>query len=86
MPKLPTLGGPTPEQTQEVDCAALNAEKARLIAERDDLKSPLLSSNADAGREAKVTELNGKLYTVAKALWERSCPVVATGATGSVVR
>jgi hypothetical protein len=47
---------------------------------------PLRSSNADAGREAKVTELNGKLYTVAKAQFDRQCPAVATGPTGSVVR
>ncbi len=86
MPKLPTLGGPAPEQPQGMDCAVLNAEKARLIAERDDLKSPLLSSNADAGREAKVTELNGKLYTVAKAQFDKRCPAVANGSAGSVVR
>ena len=86
MPKLPTLGGPAPEQRQEMDCDALKAERARLLAERDDLKSPLLSSDADAGREAKVTELNGMLYTVAKAQFDRKCPAVATGPTGSVVR
>jgi len=81
--KPPTLGGP-PEQPQETDCAALNAEKARLLAEREDLNTPLLPSNADTGREAKVTELNGKLYTVAKAQFDMRCPAVATGATGSV--
>ena len=86
MPKLPSLGGPAPEQPQETDCAALHAEKARLLAERDDLKSPLLSSNADTGREAKVTELNGKLYTVAKAQFDKQCPAVANGSAGSVVR
>ena len=75
--KLPSLGGPAPDQPQEMDCAALNAERTRLLAERDDLKSPLLSSNADSGREAKVTELNGKLYTVAKAKFDKQCPAVA---------
>ena len=30
--------------------------------------------------------LNGKLYTVAKAQFDRQCPAVATGPTGSVVR
>ena len=58
MPKLPSLGGP-PEQRQEMDCAALNAE--RLLAERDDLNTPLLSSSTDAEREAELTQLNGKL-------------------------
>ncbi len=52
---------------------------------RDDLNTPLLSKT-DAEREAELTQLNGKLYTVAKAQFDRQCPVVATGATGSVVR
>ncbi len=86
MPKLPTLGGPAPDQPPETDCAALDAERARLLAEREDLTTPLLPSNADTGREAKVTELNGKLYTVAKAQFDKQCPAVATGPTGSVVR
>ena len=86
MPKLPTLGGPAREQPQEMSCESLNAERTRPLAERDDLKSPLLSSNADAGREAKVTELNGKLYTVAKAQFDKQCPAAATGSAGSVVR
>ncbi len=76
--KLPTLGGP-PEQRQEMDCDALNAEKARLLAERDDLTTPYLSSKTQAQREGELTQLNGKLYTVAKALRERSCPAVANG-------
>jgi len=85
MPKLPTLGGPTPEQPQEMDCAALSAEKARLLG--DDLKSPLRSSSmTEAQRDAELTQLNGKLYTVAKAQFDKSCPAVASGATGSVVR
>ena len=62
--KLPSLGGPAPDQPQDISCESFNAEKARLLAERDDLTTPSLSSNADAGREAKVTELNG---TVARA-------------------
>ncbi len=84
--KLPSLGGPAPEQSQDITCESLNAERARLLAERDDLKSPLLSSNADSGREAKVTELNGKLYTVAKAQFDKQCPAVANGSAGLVVR
>ena len=47
---------------------ALNAEKTRLLAERDDLKSPLRSSSmTEAQRDAELTQLNGKLYTVVKA-------------------
>jgi hypothetical protein len=85
MPKLPSLGGP-PEQPQELDCAALDAERARLLAEREDLNAPLLTSKTDAQREAELTRVNGKLYTIAKAQSDKSCPAVATGLTGSVVR
>jgi hypothetical protein len=84
--KLPSLGGPTPDQPQELDCAALNAENVRLLAEKADLKSPLPSLNIDAEREAKLKLVNGKLYTVAKAKFDKSCPTVANGPTGSVVR
>jgi hypothetical protein len=69
-----------------MDCAALSAEKAGLLAERDDLTTPFLSSRTQARREAELTQLNGKLYTVAKAQWEKSCPAVANGLAGSVVR
>jgi hypothetical protein len=55
----------------------VDAERTRLLGERDDLKSPLLSSNADTGGEAKLTKLNGKLYTVAKAQFDRKCPAMA---------
>lgn len=85
MPKLPTLGGPAPDEPQDISCESLNAEKARLLAERDDLSRPGLSSN-DAERDAKVAELNGKLYTVAKAEFDKRCPTVANGSAGSVVR
>ena len=79
MPKLPTLGGP-PEQPQDISCESLNAEKARLLAQRDDLKSPLRSSSmTEAQRDAELTQLNGKLYAVAKALWEKSCPAGTVG-------
>ncbi len=80
------LGGPPPDQPQEISCESLNAEKARLLAERDDLKSPLLSSTTDAEREGELTRLNGKLYTVAKAQFDKGCPAVANGPAGSVVR
>ena len=68
MPKLPSLGGPPPDQPQDISCESLNAERTRLLAERDDLKSPLRSSSmTEAQRDAELTRLNGKLYTVAKA-------------------
>jgi hypothetical protein len=60
-----------------MDCDSLNAEKARLLAERDDLTMPFLSSKTQAQRDAELTQLNGKLYTVAKAQFDRSCPAVA---------
>ena len=72
--KLPSLGGPTPDQPH---WAALNAENVRLLAEKADLKSPLPSSNTDAEREAKLKQVNGKLYTLAKAEFDKSCPLVA---------
>ena len=60
-----------------MDCAALNAANARLFAERDDLNTPLPSSNTDAEREAEITQVNGKLYTVEKAQFNKNCPAVA---------
>ena len=64
-------------QSPEMSCESLNAERTRLLAERADLKSPLLSSNTDAEREAELTQLNGKLYTIAKAQSDKSCPLIA---------
>ena len=49
MPKLPMLGGPATDQPQDISCESLNAEKARLLAERDDLNKPQLSKT-DAER------------------------------------
>ncbi len=83
--KIPALGGPATDQPQEMDCAALNAEKAPLLAERDDLTTPFLSPKTQAQREAELTQLNGKLYTVAKAQFDRRCPAVASGSVGSIV-
>ena len=85
MPKLPTLGGPPPDQPHEMDCDALRMERTRLLAERDDLNTPLLSKT-DAERDAELTQLNGKLYTVAKAQFDKSCPAVASEPAGSVMR
>ena len=83
--KMPSLGGP-PDQPQEMDCDALNAENVRLLAERDELNTPLPSSKTQAQREAELTQLNGKLFTVAKAQFDEGCPAVATEPAGSVVR
>jgi len=60
-----------------MNCDGLNAEKTRLLAVRADLNTPLLSSNTDAQREAELTQVNGKLYTVEKAQFAKSCPLVA---------
>ncbi len=68
-----------------MDCAALNAEKARLLAERDDLNKRPLSST-DAERDADLKQVNAKLFTVGRALWEKSCPAVANGSAETVVR
>ncbi len=76
-----TPSGRAPDQTQDISCESLNAERARLLAERDDLNTPLLSKT-DAEREAELTQLNGKLYTVAKAQFDKSCPAAANGAGG----
>ncbi len=84
MPKLPMLGGPAPDQPQEMDCAALIVEKARLLAERDDLTTPFPSSKTQAQRDGELTQMNGKLYTVAKAQFDKRCPAVADGSAGAV--
>ncbi len=86
MPKLPTLGGPAPDQPQDISCESLNAERARLLAARDDLNAPFLSSKTQAQREDELTQLNGKLYTVAKARFDKRCPAVANGSQSEVVR
>jgi hypothetical protein len=84
-PKIPEAEIP-PEQYQDMNCDALNAERARLLAERDDLNTPLLSSNTDAQRETELTQVNGKLYTIAKVQSDKSCPLVANAPPSSVVR
>ena len=40
----------------------------------------------DAERDTELTQLNRKLYTVAKAQFDKGCPAVATGLMGAVVR
>ena len=53
--------------------------------EREDLTKPA-ALKTDAEREAELTQVNGKLYTVAKAQFDKNCPAVANGPTSSVVR
>jgi hypothetical protein len=69
-----------------MDCAALNAERVPLRAERDELTKPQLSSKTDAQRQNEFAQLNGKLYTVAKTEFDKSCTAVATAPTASVMR
>ena len=57
-----------------------------MLAERAGLKSPLLSPNTNAEREAELTQLNGKLYTVEKAQFAKSCPAVTNVPPSSAVR
>ena len=73
MPKLPSLGR---RSSLRRWTAPLLTERTRLHRREADLKSPLLSPNTDAEREAELTQLNGKLYTVEKAQFAKSCPVV----------
>jgi hypothetical protein len=80
--KMPALGVP-PDQDMNSD--ALNAERTRLLAVRADLNTPLLSSNTDE-REAELTRVNVKLYTIAKVQSDKSCPFVANAPPSSVVR
>jgi hypothetical protein len=56
-----------------------------LPGRRDDLNTPLLSSNTDE-REAELTQVNGKLYTIAKLASDKGCPLVASAPPLSVVR
>jgi hypothetical protein len=74
-----------PEQYPDISCDALNTERTRLLAVRADLDTPL-RSNADAQREAELTQVNGKLYTIAKAQSDKSCPLTAGAWPLSVVR
>jgi len=65
---------------------APNTERARLLSERADLNAPLLSSKTDAQRDAELTQVNGKLYAIAKLQSDKSCPAVANVPPSSVVR
>jgi hypothetical protein len=68
-----------------MNCDALNTERARLLAVRADLDTPL-RSNTDAQREAELTQVNGKLCTMAKVQSDKSCPLIANAGASSVVR
>jgi hypothetical protein len=75
-----------PEQYPDMNCDALNTERTRLLAVRADLNAPLLSSKTDVQREAELTQVNGKLYAIAKVRSDKSCPLVANAPPSSVVR
>jgi len=85
MPKISALGA-GPDQNADTSCEALSAERDRLIRERDELSKPQLSSKSDTQRQDELAQLNGKLYTVAKAQFDKSCPAVANAAAASIVR
>jgi hypothetical protein len=72
--KLPALGVP-PAQYQDMNCDALNTGRMRLLAQREELNKLQLSSEADGERQAELTRLNNKLYTVAKTEFGKCCPV-----------
>jgi len=65
-----------PDQTG-VKCRGPEAKRTQLPGVRDELNKPQLSSRVDAERETELTQVNGKLYTVAKAEFDKSCPAVA---------
>jgi hypothetical protein len=74
-----------PEQYPDMNCDALNTEKTRLLGVRADLSTPL-RSNTDAQRDAELSQVNSRLYTIAKAQSDKSCPAVAGASPSSVVR
>jgi hypothetical protein len=76
MPKISGLGA-APDQPEDTSCEALSAERDRLLGKREELSKPQLSSKTDAQRRDELAQLNGKLYTVAKAEFDKSCPAVA---------
>jgi hypothetical protein len=82
--KIRALGVP-PDQYQDMNCDALNTERTRLLGVRADLSTPL-RSNTDAQRDAELSQVNSRLYTIAKAQSDKSCPAVAGASPSSVVR
>jgi len=69
-----------------MNCDALNTERTRLLALRNDLNAPSLSSRTETERAAQMIQVNGKLYTIAKAQSDKSCPLSAGAWPSSVVR
>jgi hypothetical protein len=57
-----------------------------MLGVRDELSKPQFSVRTDAERQSEVAQLNGKLYAVAKAQFDKGCPAVATAGNGRVVR
>ena len=45
-----------------------------------------VASKTDAERDAQIIQVNGKLYAIAKAQFNKNCPAVANAAPSSVVR
>jgi hypothetical protein len=85
IPKISALGA-APDQPEVTSCEALSAERDRLRGERDELTKPQFSSKTDAQRPDELAQLNGKLYTVAKAEFDKSCPGVVNGSPSTVGR
>ena len=77
--------GPSPGQASGDGLRCFSTLRTRL-PERDEHNTPLPSSKTQAQREAELSQLNGKLYTLAKAQFDKSCPAVANGPAESVVR
>jgi hypothetical protein len=67
-------------------CEALTTERDRTLGERDELSKPQLSIKTDAERQAEVAQLNGRLYSLAKAQFDKGCPAMATAGNGRFVR
>ena len=75
-----------PEQYPDLNCDALNTERTRLLALRPDVNAPLLSSKTEAERDSEITQVNGKLYAIAKVQSDKSCPLVANAPPSSILR
>lgn len=84
-PEVPALGAAQDEH-EGMTCEALNTERDRMLGERDELSKPQLSIKTDAEQQTEVAQLNGRLYAVAKAQFDKGCPAVATAGNGWVVR
>jgi len=56
-----------------------------LLAELDELNTPLLSSKTEAERDAEITQVNRKFYAIAKVQSDKRCPAMANVPPSSVV-